>query len=182
MKIEDFLYCLFKIRYNNVFSLRGVYMLEKIINKRNYFMHINKITISINMLFFFYFMIHDSLEITMPLFFEKYKINIVYLGILISISKILRSIIIIPISNIRMDKKIKILYFVLFTNILLNVFSIILRNVYLILFYFLFFLISTSVFNVIINPILAINTPEDKLGITFGIRTYFYILGVSQDY
>lgn len=152
--------------------------MERIINKVTLFLTEQKNYLSKEVLLFFgafflYFMYFDSIEITLPLFFEKMSLDMTMLGSIFAVSKLIRSVIVIPISMLRKDFKFMLLTAFLFVNILLLFLIREIGNSMLIVTTFVMLLVTTSVFNVVLNPILAEIVPKNKIGLIFGMRDVF---------
>lgn len=141
-------------------------------NKLSFFVKNNKL-LYFFIAFLLYFMFFDSFEITLPLYFGSKKIDIAILGTVLALSKMIRSIIVIPISRINNKYKLKFLMGFFVIDIAFLLLLIKTTNIVLIYIAFIVLLSTTSVFNVILNPFLASLVPKNKIGITFGVRDVF---------
>lgn len=127
--------------------------------------------------FFIYFIYFESFEVTLPLFLNYLKIDVIFLGWILSISKVCRAIIVIPVSQIKKSDKINFLLFILFMNILFIIFMLNTKNSYIISVCSVILITTTSIFNVILNPRIGSKVSNDKIGITFAIRDIFLYFG-----
>lgn len=136
----------------------------------------DKVTIIIIASFFFYFMAEESMDIVIPLFFEEKGINIMLYGTLLAATRVIRAVIVVPISLQTLKRKFQILKLV----IVLDVFVLLLftRTSYPVIVFagFAMLLTTTSVVNVILNPILGFEAKE-RVGIVFGVRDAFLYAG-----
>ena len=136
----------------------------------------DKVTIIIIAIFFFYFMAEESMDIVIPLFFEEKGINIMLYGTLLAATRVIRAVIVVPISLQTLKRKFQILKLV----IVLDVFVLLLftRTSYPVIVFagFAMLLTTTSVVNVILNPILGFEAKE-RVGIVFGVRDAFLYAG-----
>jgi MFS family permease len=154
--------------------------LENLLNKGDILRekyNINKMTIMINLLFFMYFFLYDSFAITVPLYLTHIKLKAIYLGYILSISTIIRAFISAPIASVKKDKKLNILAITLLLNIVSIILVVIEFNKYATMLGFIIIYSTITVLNVIINPMIASNSPNEKLGITFGVRDVFLYAG-----
>lgn len=137
---------------------------------------LNKIIIYIIVIFFFYFMIEDSLGIVIPLFFEEKKINIIVYGTLLAVTRVMRAILVLPISRLSLSRKFSALKLIIAADIIILLGFTNASAPIIIFVGFSILIITTSVINVILNPVLGIQA-EDQIGIIFGIRDTFLYIG-----
>lgn len=144
--------------------------------KKKDIISLDKITLIIIIIFFCYFMIEDSLNIVIPLFFKEQKINIVLYGTLLAFTRVIRAVIVIPISFQTIYKKFTILKTILILDIIILLSFIKTSSQVIIFAGFCILIITTSVINVILNPILGAQA-KGRIGIVFGIRDTFLYAG-----
>lgn len=152
--------------------------LEAIKFNKNFFKEFKDIRIvGFYIAFFLYFLYFDSFELTLPLFIKYIKMDVSLLGLIFATSKLFRSLLVVPISNLANKNKLKFLICVFILNIFL-LFLVIIKPTKLNIFVFALVLLSTtSIFNVILNPKLGSIVPKNKVGITFGFRDVFLYAG-----
>lgn len=144
--------------------------------KKKDMLNLDKITVIIIIIFFSYFIIEDSLNIVIPLFFKEQKINIVLYGTLLAFTRVVRAVIVIPISFQTIYKKFTILKTILILDIIILLSFIKTSSQVIIFAGFCILIITTSVINVILNPIMGVQA-KDRVGIVFGIRDTFLYAG-----
>lgn len=137
---------------------------------------VDKITAIIIAVFFLYFMIEDSLDIVIPLFFEEKKINIIFYGTLLTVTRVIRAVIVAPVSVQSIRKKFLILKTVIAADMAILLVFIGTSSQTIIFAGFSILIITTSIINVILNPILGLYA-KDRVGIIFGLRDAFLYAG-----
>lgn len=136
----------------------------------------DKVTIMIIASFFFYFMAEDSMDIVIPLFFEEKGINIMLYGTLLAVTRVIRAVIVVPVSMQTLKRKFRILKFVIVSDVCVLLLFTRTSTPVLVFAGFAMLLTTTSVVNVILNPILGFEAKE-RVGIVFGIRDAFLYAG-----
>lgn len=156
-------------------DLEGIgVMLQKL---RGYWSYINKAILVIYVIFFLYFLIEDSLGVMVPLFFEERNIRIVLYGTLLSFTKIVRAIIVVPISMQSVKNKMRCLKVTLLLDIFILIVLMNVKSTIVVFSGFSILFITTSIINVILNPLLGTKADKDHIGIIFGIRDAFLYAG-----
>ena len=105
-------------------------------------------------IFFLYFMISDSIDIVIPLYFKKLDINMGLYGGLLSFTKIMRALVIIPISLWSIKKKMNCLKIWLLVDMAVMLIFLNRLPTFIVLAGLSMIIITTSVLNVILNPFL----------------------------
>ena len=138
--------------------------------------HFKKI-VTINLLFFLFFLISDSLDVFVPLYLKSQNMPAINLGLLQSATLILRMFVVMLIAKPTLKTKKNILMIFIIIN-MINIFWIprISNHFY---FYYVFglLMVSRSIFNGTMNPTLAKLLPDQLMGLGFGIRDVFLNLG-----
>lgn len=147
--------------------------LSPLLNRYN----LTRLTLGFYLSYFLFFMVLDSLEVTMPLLFESRNMSIAYLGFMLTASKIARALLVIPVSRVPRSRKLKVLAVVLLVNSAALSLALATGSSPGIVVACFLLITTTSIFNVIMNPLLAACTDQSRLGITFGVRDVFLYLG-----
>lgn len=135
------------------------------------------VMIRIYILFFLFFLLSDSLDVFIPLYFKQQGKSVVGYGALQSVTTILRIIAVNSIAGPRNRMKKQILLFVMLLNVVnIAAFTFVQS---MLLFYLVFglLMVTRSIFNAVLNPALAKSLPETYLGMGFGVRDVFLNLG-----
>ena len=128
-------------------------------------------------IFFLYFMISDSIDIVIPLYFKKLDINMGLYGGLLSFTKIMRALVIIPISLWSIKKKMNCLKIWLLVDMAVMLIFLNRLPTFIVLAGLSMIIITTSVLNVILNPLLGKEAGKEHVGKVFGIRDVFLYAG-----
>lgn len=139
--------------------------------------NITGLTLGFYLSYFLFFMVSDSMDVTMPLFFDSKGMSVAYLGILLTASRIARAILVVPVSRVKRSKKLRLVGMVLLLDATVLMVALATGSRWGIAAGFFLIVTTTSVFNVIMNPLLAATTDDSRLGITFGVRDVFLYLG-----
>ena len=127
--------------------------------------------------FFLYFMISDSIDIVIPLYFKKLDINMGLYGGLLSFTKVMRALVIIPISMWSIKKKMNCLKIWLLVDMAVMLIFLNRLPTLIVLAGLSMVIITTSVLNVILNPLLGKEAGKEHVGKVFGIRDVFLYAG-----
>lgn len=132
----------------------------------------------INIIFFLFFMLSDSMEIFIPLYFKKNGLSAVTYGSLQSVTTILRMAVIWIMAKPKMKNKRRILELFVVINMLH--FGFLYMNGKFFAFYiFAVFILTRTVVNTVLNPYLARLLPNGFMGIGFGVRDVFLSVGCA---
>lgn len=128
-------------------------------------------------IFFLYFMISDSIDIVIPLYFKKLEINMGLYGGLLSFTKVMRALVIIPISMWSIKKKMNCLKIWLLVDMAVMLIFLNRLPTLIVLAGLSMVIITTSILNVILNPLLGKEAGKEHVGKVFGIRDVFLYAG-----
>ncbi|PWT26825.1 MFS transporter [Butyrivibrio fibrisolvens] len=139
--------------------------------------HIKEI-MKVNLVFFLFFMLSDSMDVFMPLFFKNHSIPAMFYGGLQTITTVFKLIVIWLLSKPQMKAKRIILTSFIGLN-MLNFMAIFFDYQHITIFVFAMFIITRTVLNIIMNPYLGRLLPNEYMGIGFGIRDVFLSAGCA---
>lgn len=139
--------------------------------------HIKEI-MKVNLVFFLFFMLSDSMDVFMPLFFKNHSIPAIFYGGLQTITTVFKLIVIWLLSKPQMKAKRIILTSFIGLN-MLNFMAIFFDYQHITIFVFAMFIITRTVLNIIMNPYLGRLLPNEYMGIGFGIRDVFLSAGCA---
>lgn len=139
--------------------------------------HIKEI-MKVNLVFFLFFMLSDSMDVFMPLFFKNHSIPAIFYGGLQTITTVFKLMVIWLLSKPQMKAKRIILTSFIGLN-MLNFMAIFFDYQHITIFVFAMFIITRTVLNIIMNPYLGRLLPNEYMGIGFGIRDVFLSAGCA---
>lgn len=139
--------------------------------------HIKEI-MKVNLVFFLFFMLSDSMDVFMPLFFKNHSIPAIFYGGLQTITTVFKIMVIWLLSKPQMKAKRIILTSFIGLN-MLNFMAIFFDYQHITIFVFAMFIITRTVLNIIMNPYLGRLLPNEYMGIGFGIRDVFLSAGCA---
>lgn len=132
----------------------------------------------INIMFFLFFMISDSMDVFIPLYIKGNQLPAVLYGALQTVTTILRMILIWLMAKPKMETKRRIVIIFFAINVL-DFGLLKLGNTYIALYIFAMIILTRTLFNTIMNPYLARLLPNEYMGIGFGVRDVFLSLGCA---
>lgn len=139
--------------------------------------HIKEI-MRVNIIFFLFFMLSDSMDVFMPLFFKSHNQSATLYGGLQTVATVFRLIVIWLLAKPQMKTKKRILLGVFSLNII-NFMMINVSAQYLTFYVFIMFIVTRTVLNMVMNPYLGRLLPNEYMGIGFGVRDVFLSAGCA---